>query len=145
MAAYGFHQEPPAGTERKRTRRRSCLLLEVERAAPAGKRPIEQEDAMLAEQAVRVGSRNQLKLEEHGQDVLTALRRLLFRRQRLVRGEEALHLQVAEQTEIRIVRGDVFRRSATEDDLELLPTPQFEAESAGRPRQRRQRLQAHGR
>src|SRR5205807_4693607 len=88
-----------ARPERKRTGRRHRLLVERELPAPAGEGAIEQEDAVLAEQPVRIRGGNQLELEERGDHVLPALGRLFFGDPRLLRLQIALHLQEAQQRE----------------------------------------------
>jgi len=97
---------------------------------------------VLAEQPVRVRRGNQLELEQRGDHVVAALRRLFFGDLRLLRLQMALHLQEAQQREVRVVCGDVLGRSAPEDDLQQPTALEMEPGPSGRVGQRSERIEA---
>ena len=100
---------------------------------------------MLAEQPVRIGGGNQLELEQRGDHVLPALCRLFFGDPRLLGLQIALHLQEAQQREVRVVGGDVLGRSAPEDDLQRPSVLGNESGASRGVRQSGERIEPDGR
>src|SRR5207302_97344 len=96
-------EQRPLAAEGKRAGRRGGILFEAELPPPRRQRAVEEEERVVAEQLVRLGGRDQLHLEEHRDDVLAALRRLLLGGDALLGRDDAAALEEAEQRDLRIV------------------------------------------